>query len=223
MVTIQLSFYQDINKLPYGWFIFQPANLITILVIGLLIALLVRGKIEENVVSTGMTMLAVMYSGWLPAFMIRLRHLPEGAKWVFLLLIMTWAFDSGAFAWGKAFGRTKMWVEVSPGKSWEGYWGGTFTAIAIVWLVDQLPELFPDLPHMFPESLSLNHLVMLTLVSCAFAQTGDLAESMFKRYSKLKDSGSMFPGHGGALDRIDSLLFTAPLLFLDASLLMGPK
>jgi len=223
MVIIQLSFYQDITKLPYGWFIFQPASLITILVIGLLIALLVRGRIEENVTSVGMTLLAVMYAGWLPAFMIRLRHLPEGANWIFLLFMATWAFDSGAFAWGKPFGRTKMWVEVSPGKSWEGYWGGSFTAVALIWMLDRLPEMFPDMPHLFPVGISVNNLMVLTLVSCAFAQTGDLAESMFKRYSRLKDSGSMFPGHGGALDRIDSLLFTGPLFFLFASLIMGPK
>jgi phosphatidate cytidylyltransferase len=223
MVVIQMSFYQDITKLPYGWFIFQPASLLTILVIGLLVALLVRGKIEENVVSVGMTLLAVMYAGWLPSFMIRLRHLPDGSSWVFLVLIATWAFDSGAFAWGKTFGRTKMWVEVSPGKSWEGYWGGTFTAVGLVWLLDRLPEMFPDIPHLFPAAVSVNNLMVLTLVSCAFAQVGDLAESMFKRYSKLKDSGSMFPGHGGALDRIDSLLFTGPLFFLFASLIMGPR
>jgi len=222
-VIMQMALFQDITKLPYGWLIFQPASLITVLVIGLLIALLVRGKIEENVVSAGMTLLAVMYAGWLPAFMIRLRHLPEGAQWVFLLLIVTWAFDSGAFAWGKAFGRTKMWVDVSPGKSWEGYWGGTLSTVVIVWLCDQVPEMFPGIPHLFPEGLSLNHLMVLSLVSCAAAQVGDLAESMFKRYSKLKDSGSMFPGHGGALDRIDSLLFTAPLFFFDAALRMGPK
>jgi len=223
LIVMQMAFFQDVTLIPYGWILFEPGTLITILVIGLLLALLVRGRSEENVTSVGMTLLAVMYAGWLPAFMTRLRNMAEGAQWVFLLLIITWAFDSGAFAWGKAFGRTKMWVDVSPGKSWEGYWGGTFTTIALVWLVDQLPELFPGIPHLFPVSLSLNHLMILSLLACAAAQIGDLTESMFKRHSKLKDSGSMFPGHGGALDRIDSLLFTAPLFYFDAVLNMGPK
>jgi len=221
-ILIQLSFYQNIPTLPFGWLIFQPATLITILMLGLLIALLVRGRIEENVTSVGMTLFAVLYAGWLPSFMIRLRNLPEGANWVLLFLLITWAFDSGAYAWGMAFGRTKMWVDVSPGKSWEGYWGGTFSTLALVWLVDQLPLFFPGIPHFFPKEPSTSQFMVLTLVACAAAQVGDLAESMLKRYSRLKDSGSLFPGHGGALDRIDSLLFTAPLFFFYAVILLGP-
>jgi len=220
-VALQISLYQGVPHFFFPRFLLETSSLLTILVVGLLLVLLSRGRGEDNVVSMGMTLFAILYTGWLPGFMIRLRQIPEGPNWVFLVFAITWGFDSAAYAWGSKFGRTKMWVDVSPGKSWEGFLGGAFTTVVAVWFIDQLPELFPNIPHLLPAGLPLGHLMVVTLIGCAAAQVGDLAESMLKRWSRIKDSGSLFPGHGGVLDRVDSLLFTGPLLFFDAVLMTG--
>lgn len=219
VVAMQITLYQNTPHFFLPKYVMVTGALLTVLVVGLLLTMLSRGRGDDsNILAMGMTLFGVLYMGLLPGFMIRLRSIDEGPNWVFLLFILTWGFDSGAFAWGKKFGRTKMWVEVSPGKSWEGYWGGTFTTVVIIWLLDQVPAMFPGVPHLLPVKPTTGSLMVLTLVSCAFAQLGDLAESMIKRWSRIKDSGSLFPGHGGVMDRIDSLLFTAPLLYFYAGL-----
>jgi len=195
--------------------------LMSVLVVGLLTGLLARGRSEENLVSLGLSLFAVMYVAFLSSFMVRLRGLEEGVQWVFLMASITWGFDAGAWAWGVSFGRTKMWVDVSPGKSWEGFWGGTVSTLGAVWLIKKLPDVFAWFPVLFPTRTDLGHLLVLALIGCAVAQLGDLAESMIKRYSRLKDSSNIFPGHGGALDRMDSFLFTAPLVYLDALIVGG--
>ena len=220
-VAIHISVYQGVPRFPLSTVLMQPMALITILVMGLLLMLLARGRVEDNVVSLGFTLFAVLYVSWLSSFIIRLRAVPEGAQWVFLLIVITWVFDSGAYAWGTAFGRTKMWLDISPGKSWEGFWGGTITTLAVVWLAKEVPEMFPSLPRLFPTATNTAHLMILTILGCAAAQLGDLVESMMKRYSRLKDSGGIFPGHGGVLDRLDSFLFTGPLVFFDAIITIG--
>ncbi len=217
-VGIQLALYPGLARSGFFSALIQPGMLVTILVLGLLVGLLVRGRIDDNVPSLGMTLFAVLYVAWMSGYLVRLRCVSDGAHWVFLLIAMTWVFDSSAYAWGVNFGRTKMWVEISPGKSWEGFWGGTFTTLAVVWLAKQVPDLFPEIPYLFPRAVSTPHLMVLTLVTCATAQVGDLVESMLKRYSRLKDSGFLFPGHGGVMDRIDSFLFTAPLVYYYAAL-----
>jgi phosphatidate cytidylyltransferase len=220
LLLIQLSAYQGLPRLPVVGFMVQPVVFLTLLILGLLGAQITRGHSEENLPNMSVTAFAVLYIGWLASFVIRLRGIPEGEKWVFLLLVLTASFDSGAYAWGMNFGKTKMWVDVSPGKSWEGFWGGTITSLAVVWLGRNLPGMFPSIPLMFPSNTGTSQLLLLALVGSAFAQVGDLAESMIKRYSKVKDSGFFMPGHGGMLDRLDSFLFTAPLVYI-AAVLMG--
>jgi phosphatidate cytidylyltransferase len=220
LLLIHISAYQGIPRLPVVGFLVQPVVFVTLLVLGLLVAQVARGHSEENLPNMSVTAFAVLYIGWLSSFMIRLRGIPEGEKWVFLLIIITTVFDTGAYAWGMNFGKTKMWVDVSPGKSWEGFWGGTVTALVVVWLFQALPDVFPSLPRLFPSRAATPMLLILALVGAAFAQLGDLAESMVKRYTKVKDSGMFLPGHGGMLDRIDSFLFTAPLVYM-AAVLMG--
>ena len=220
LLIIHISVYQGIPRLPVVGFLVQPVVFLTLLVLGLLMAQVTRGHSEENLPNMSVTAFAVLYIGWLSSFIIRLRGIPEGEKWVFLLIIITAVFDTGAYAWGMNFGKTKMWVDVSPGKSWEGFWGGTITALVVVWLFRALPGMFPSLPALFPSKADTPVLLILTLIGAAFAQLGDLAESMVKRYAKVKDSGVFMPGHGGMLDRIDSFLFTAPLVYM-AAVLMG--
>lgn len=121
---------------------------------------------------------------------------------VFFLLLVTQLNDVAQYCWGKAVGRTKITPAVSPNKTWEGALGGWLTTAGVIWL---LGPFFTPLP---PAALAL---LALTLPVAGFA--GDITMSAIKRDLGVKDTGSLLPGHGGALDRLDSLTFTAPLFF----------
>jgi len=133
----------------------------------------------------------------------------QGAERVLFLLTLVWAADIGAFFAGRAFGRVKLAVRVSPSKTWEGVIGGLLFA----GLIAMIGAGWFGLQRLAFVSLCLA-VVLLSIV-------GDLTESMFKRYAGLKDSGSIFPGHGGVLDRIDSVTAAAPAFLLGLRWLEG--
>jgi phosphatidate cytidylyltransferase len=138
---------------------------------------------------------------------------PNGTLWVFFLLVVSFANDTGAFYFGRLFGKHKLYEAISPGKTWEGAVGGLLcSVIAALWFLQIL--------RLHPMSISI---VALTVLLSIAAQIGDLAESMLKRNHGVKDSGRILPGHGGLLDRIDGLLFCIPVLylFLNWSMLRG--
>lgn len=135
------------------------------------------------------------------AALVRLRiDFDRGAQWVLFALILVWAADIGAFFVGRRFGRRRLAPHVSPGKTWEGVVGGA-TASA---LVAVLGSGWFHLP--------LLRFVPLCLAVVAFSIIGDLTESLLKRFAGMKDSGRLFPGHGGVMDRIDSVTGAAPIL-----------
>ena len=121
------------------------------------------------------------------------------ARWVLFLLLLAFGADSGAYFAGRAFGRVRLAPSVSPGKTWEGVFGGLALALLLAWLAAPWLGVPPG------------RLLPVALCGATFSVVGDLLESLCKRSAGLKDSGSLFPGHGGVLDRIDSLLYTAPL------------
>jgi len=141
--------------------------------------------------------IVVLLPSW--ALLVRLhRDGTLGAELAFTLLLIVWAADVGAYAFGRLFGRTKLAPAVSPGKTWEGVTGGLVIAglaagVAAVWL-----------------DLSVSRLVVLGIATALISVLGDLTQSMFKRNVGLKDSGKLLPGHGGVLDRIDSLTSAVP-------------
>jgi phosphatidate cytidylyltransferase len=142
------------------------------------------------------------YVAWLGSHFILLRDLPGGLAAFFLALIGTWVFDSGSYFAGRGFGRHKLAPTVSPGKTVEGLAGGLLAgSLVIGWLAVGWLGSTPL------ESLAL------TLTIMAAAQLGDLAESALKRQSAVKDSGPLIPGHGGILDRFDSLLYVMPAVY----------
>lgn len=142
--------------------------------------------------------------------------LPNGAL-VIMLIIMVAAVDVGAFFTGKLFGRRKLAPALSPNKTWEGVWGGVTlnVAVSIVFaiLLDSYVQAFALIDYVI--------FAALALIVAFFSVVGDLAESMLKRNKELKDSGSILPGHGGLLDRIDGLMAATPICVSVLILLLG--
>jgi phosphatidate cytidylyltransferase len=138
---------------------------------------------------------------------LALHHFPAYLTAYFLI---TWIYDTGAYLVGKNFGKHKFFERISPKKTWEGTIGGTVVALAAAWGFSFLTD----------SRIHMNHLLILTLIIIIFGTFGDLTESMFKRSLSLKDSGKILPGHGGILDRFDTIFISAPFvslyfLFLD--------
>lgn len=165
-----------------------------------------RGVVEAMAV----TAFGVLYVGWLSAHLVLLRELPwvagtryeDGAAYVLLAFLLTWSCDTGAYVFGRLFGRTRPWT-ISPRKSVEGSLGGLATTVAMAFVARAW----------FAPWLGVWDAATLGLLVGVFAQVGDLVESMLKRDAQAGDSSDFIPGHGGVLDRFDSLYFGAPLVY----------
>jgi phosphatidate cytidylyltransferase len=155
--------------------------------------------------SAGLAGVLALVPAWLS--LVRLRDLPHGAQWVLFTLLLVWSADIGAYFAGHRFGRIRLAPEVSPGKTWEGVLGG----IALSAVVAVAGSAWFALP--------LYTFVPLCLAAVAFSIVGDLTESLLKRFAGVKDSGTLFPGHGGVMDRIDSVTGAAPVLFFGLTML----
>ena len=188
---------------------FTPDVLIPLLltsgIIAPLIGVLVRRQREGAFDSWIWTVAGILYTGWLFSHLVALRGLDNGQNWVFFVLFVTWASDTAAYVIGSRFGRHKLAPKVSPGKSWEGVLGGVLAAILTSVL------LFTATPFYIP--LVYWQLMLLAVVVGACGQLGDLVESLLKRNMGVKDSGNLMPGHGGVLDRIDSLIFSGAVVY----------
>jgi phosphatidate cytidylyltransferase len=145
----------------------------------------------------------IIYIPVMLAFIIFIRNSHDGAMWVFLMLLIVFAGDTGAFYVGSYFGKRKLCPFLSPGKTIEGAIGGLVACI----LSGAGFKFF-----FFPQLLWTGSLLLFVSVGIA-GPTGDIFESMLKRAGKIKDSGKILPGHGGVLDRIDALLFAAPVTY----------
>lgn len=148
----------------------------------------------------GFSVMAVIYVGMGFYYFVETRE--AGLVYIFYSLFIIWATDSGAYFIGRAFGKRKLWPEISPNKTVEGFFGGIVCAV----LVSILFVVFTDI------NASFLKLGVITILLSIFGQVGDLVESALKRHYNVKDSGTILPGHGGILDRFDSLLFVWPLL-----------
>lgn len=137
------------------------------------------------------------------AFFAAIRNYEGGVAWIFLVFFIVFASDTGAYYAGTYFGKHKLCPEVSPGKTWEGFFGG-ITLVMVVGMIYRL-IFFRDLPML--------DFMSLCLFAGLIAPVGDLFESMIKRAAGVKDSGWILPGHGGLLDRIDALIFAAPAVY----------
>ncbi|MBM7552717.1 phosphatidate cytidylyltransferase [Thalassobacillus pellis] len=180
--------------------IIVPKSELTLFTVLLLLSYTVLVKNRFTFDDAGFLLLSAIYVGMGFHYLIETQD--AGLEYVFYSLFVIWATDTGAYFFGRTFGKRKLWPKISPKKTIEGALGGVILA-CIVAFVFQI--VYPLPPGM------LIVLFVTTLVS-AFGQIGDLVESAFKRHYAVKDSGNILPGHGGVLDRFDSLIFILPLL-----------
>ena len=146
--------------------------------------------------------MGTLYVGLL-SYVYLLRMLPDGWIWLIFMLAGTWACDTSAYFVGKSFGKRKLAPVLSPKKTLEGALGGLLGSVLVSYLFSSYIYPFLSMPKM----------LLLGLMVGIAAEVGDLLESAFKREAGIKDSSRLIPGHGGILDRIDSALFTAPLVY----------
>jgi phosphatidate cytidylyltransferase len=153
----------------------------------------------------GVSLGAMVYIGWVGAYFFDLRQLENGGWWVMFVLPCVWLADIGAFMLGSAYGKHRLAPRLSPKKTWEGYAAGVFTATLVGGFLAFAYTTWG------PLHLSIWTGAGFGLVVGLLTPLGDLGESMIKRQAGVKDSGNIFPGHGGAFDRIDSWIWAAVL------------
>ena len=189
-----------------------PGFSLAILVISILAALAFhlleyeRGN-EHAAVDFNITVGALLYLGWIGSYLLDLRQLPNGGWWLMFVLPCVWMTDTGAYLIGAAYGKHKMTPRLSPKKSWEGFAAGAFSSMLIGGF------LAYSYTKWGPLNIGLWQGAIFGLLVGLLTPLGDLGESMFKRQAGMKDSGTIFPGHGGAFDRIDSWLWAGVLGF----------
>ena len=171
-----------------------------------LIWLLLRPQKEGAFIGWAWTIAGILYVGWLLSYLVALRGLDDGRNWVFFVLFVTFASDTVAFFVGRALGRHHLAPGISPGKTWEGTVAGVFGAIIV--------SLFFILPTPLILHISLWQAILLGFLVSVFGQCGDLVESLLKRNTGVKESGKLMPGHGGILDRTDSIVFAGIVVYL---------
>jgi len=187
----------------------SPGDLLALLFLAILmVSISGRSRREGDLLPDVPAMLPVLaglvYIPYLLGYVLLLRALPEGGKLVLFVLGFTWAVDILAYAVGKTMGKVKLSPALSPSKTKEGAVGGL--AGGVIWTLLFHRMLIPG--------VALGDLLAISLLMGGIGQVGDLCESAFKRYAGVKDSGGLIPGHGGFLDKIDSLLFNAPVFYL---------
>jgi phosphatidate cytidylyltransferase len=202
--------------LALSWYVFFQAGIyanmfLTLALMAIMGLELTRRDNTEAVYHVATTILGVIYVGFLSSHIVLLRELPHqidvpyamGSAFVFLAFVITWASDTGAYLVGVSIGRRALIPRISENKTWEGAFGGLIFAVAGALVAK----------YTFATFISLWQAVLLGLLGSTVGMAGDLVESMLKRDVDIKDASGTIPGHGGVLDRFDSLLFTAPLIY----------
>ena len=159
---------------------------------------------QNTSIDFGITLGGILYIGWLGAYLISLRFLPDGLWWLMLAIPIVAVADGGAYLFGSNFGKNKMAPRLSPNKTWEGYLGGDLFAIIS-------GALLGALWHNYAPAITVRNGLMLGIILGILTPLGDLGESMLKRQFDIKDSSNLLPGHGGFMDRIDTWLWAAAI------------
>lgn len=213
--------YQPFEVLGYfcalaiSWYAWRQGVAVPLILTASLLVIMVRElwrpQMHRSLGHIAVTVFGIMYVGWLGSHLVMMRQLPAlvgaedaiGARLVFFSALVVWFTDTGAYLTGVAIGRRKLAPRISPKKTVEGALGGLAAAALAGWVCTK-----GMVPFLTPLAGTL-----LGLVGGIVGQAGDLVESMIKRDAGIKDTAELIPGHGGALDRFDSLLFTVPVFY----------
>ncbi len=182
-----------------------PLTFLASAVVVSFIWIIARRRREGAFLDLAWTIGGILYIGFLLSYFVALRGLEDGRNWVFLALAVTFASDTAAYFVGRALGKHKLAPAISPGKTWEGTIAGFIGAIIIALLF--------TLPTPLQLTIGYGQAVLLGFLVSLFGQLGDLAESLLKRNTGVKDSGKWLAGHGGFLDRIDSVVFAGVVVY----------
>ena len=181
--------------------------LITTTMLVSLIYLLCRPAREKAFHKWAWTIAGALYVGWMLSYWLSLRGLGDGRSWVYLAILTTFANDTGAFFIGRAIGKHKLAPTISEGKTREGAIGGLICAVLGALIIATV------LNRISPFDFRYWQIILIGLIIGLFAQLGDLVESLLKRNMGVKESGNLLPGHGGILDRFDSLIFVGAVVY----------
>ena len=198
MVLVFSSHYQNPDVLPTA---------ITATMLISFIYLLFRPSREKAFRDWAWMIVGALYVGWMLSYWLNLRGFEDGRNWVYLAMLTTFANDTGAYFIGRARGKHKLAPTISPSKTWEGAIGGLICAILGAIVIAMVLNLISPFAFKYWQITLLGFLVGL------FAQLGDLVESLLKRNTGVKESGNLLPGHGGILDRFDSLIFVGAVVY----------
>jgi len=169
---------------------------------------IIGARLKGSVYATGIVFLGILYIPLTLSFIFLLRSLPYGAFYVWLVSFCTVMTDVWGYTFGRLFGRHKISLPVSPNKTWEGYSGAFIAQIFFTMGFYYFVQLFFDVPD-----YGMWHLIGISIIIYTTSVFGDLFESLVKRNADAKDSGSLLPGHGGLLDRVDSIMFSLPAFY----------
>ncbi|OQX56393.1 MAG: hypothetical protein B5M53_01690 [Candidatus Cloacimonas sp. 4484_209] len=206
IVSIILGLTAYFQSYVFTYFIF------TLLVFLLSISELFRKELDRAINHMSTTIFGILYVSWLFSHLILLRELPTitgqqygiGATYVLLPFFIGWGYDTGGYFIGRKFGKKKLLQRVSPSKTWAGAIGGLVVSTIFLFAYQKIFHL---------DYLTNFDVIMLAIFGSILAQIGDLVESLIKRDAKIKDSATYIPGHGGVLDRFDSILFVTPFVY----------
>ena len=184
-------------------------SILIVFVLGLCVRQFLSRTNTDGLQAISVTLFGLMYVPWLLNFIQKINFFPgvEGRYYVLYFILVTKFSDMGAYAVGSLIGRHKMIPRISPGKTWEGFAGAVIVATGA-------SVAFATIFDAHLHGMNWQHATVLGLLLSMTAVVGDLIESLFKREAGVKDSGALFPGMGGILDLLDSLLFNAPLMYL---------
>lgn len=204
--SLFISFYIykfELNNLSLGLVSAKLMAIIILLIPILFFFNFFHKDFKKAVTKIALTFFGVLYIGWMLFHLVLIKELPDGNKFLFLVFLITWMTDTGAYLIGTKWGRHKLTLYLSPNKTIEGSLAGLAFAICSTFIFKRI-----FLPSIDPSSA-----LALALILSLIGQLGDLSESMIKRSAGVKDSGALIPGHGGLLDIFDSLIFSAPTAF----------
>lgn len=196
---------QWVNGLSLGVIKFAPDfNLSFILFLSIVMSItyMVAKYPAFTFIDISVTVLTPLYTGWLLAHLVSLRELPQGFHFVLLVLVATWSTDTFAYFVGITIGKHRLAPVLSPKKSVEGSIGGVIGSVVASVIIGYLDSHMP-----------ITNYIIIGLLVGIVGQVGDLAESALKRMAGVKDAGRFIPGHGGILDRFDSMFLTAPIVY----------